>query len=99
MKKFKLHKGFLFVTLIVGFLSCKKDADFLVTNLTCENLENPVGINTLQPGLSWVNRSSQQGASQTAYQILVASDKHLLSEKDADYWNSGKIESDVSLFV
>jgi alpha-L-rhamnosidase len=99
MKEFKLHKGILFVTLIVSFLSCKKDADFIVTNLTCENLENPVGINTLQPGFSWVNRSSRQRASQTAYQILVASEKHLLSEKDADYWNSGKIESDVSLFV
>ena len=99
MKKNKLYKTVFIISLIISVLSCRKDIDFFITNLTCENLKNPIGINTLQPGFSWINKSSRQGASQTAYQILVAGNLRFLNEKDADYWNSGKIESDNSLFI
>lgn len=99
MKKNKLNKTVFIIILIISVFGCKKKNDFVVAKLTCENLENPVGINTLQPGFSWVNKSSRQGASQMAYQILVASNTQLLNEKDADYWNSGKMESDASLFL
>ncbi len=99
MKKNKRYKTFFLIVLIISVFGCKENNDFVVTNLTCESLENPLGINTTNPGFSWINKSNRQGALQTAYQILVASKQQLLNEENADCWNSGKIESDSSLFV
>ena len=99
MKKNKLYKTVFLISLIISVFGCKENNDFVVTSLTCESLENPLGINTTNPGFSWINKSSRQGVSQTAYQILVASNQQLLNEENADCWNSGKIESDSSLFV
>jgi alpha-L-rhamnosidase len=51
------------------------------------------------PRFSWIIQDDSRGAVQTAYQIIVATDVTLLTEKKADTWNSGKIESDQSVFV
>ena len=53
---------------------CTPADKFSVSDLTCENLEEPLGVNTLQPRFSWKNSSGRQGATQTAYQILVSED-------------------------
>ncbi len=83
-------------TCMVG---CSSSAVFSVAHLTCENLNEPLGINTSSPRLSWINSSNRQGTLQTAYQILVAGDPEKLTEEDADFWNSGKIESPGSVSV
>ena len=79
---------------------------FTTQNLTIETRDNPVGIESTAPRMSWKTEfqsSADQGnvynKSQSAYQILVASSLEKLNEKDADLWNSGKIESDASLFI
>ena len=80
--------------------SCiEKRSDAIVYDLTCENLLNPDGIGTAEPGLSWKITSNRNGISQEAYQVLVASDTSLLNEKDADLWNSGKIKSPFQILV
>jgi alpha-L-rhamnosidase len=56
-------------------------------------------IDTPQPRLSWVLTDSSRGASQSAYQVLVATDEALLTEKKADMWNTGKVPSGQSLFI
>ena len=66
--------------------------DMTVTGLQCEYLDNPVAIDNVEPHFSWKMESSEQGAGSVAYQIIVASSKSKLNEKDADLWNSGKIE-------
>ncbi len=68
-------------------------------NLRCEYRVNPVGIGEREPRLSWTmkNDSSKRGASQTAYQILVASAPDKLTEDKADLWNSGRIRSEKSI--
>jgi len=58
-----------------------------------------LGIDVLQPRLSWQLQSDQRGAHQTAYRILTA-----LSEKNLDIgrellWDSGKVETDQSIHV
>ena len=67
--------------------------------LTCEHFTNPVGIGTRIPRLSWVLSSAEQDQVQTAYQILVASSPTWLTEKKADYWNSGRVASDQSILI
>jgi hypothetical protein len=45
------------------------------SQLRCEYLENPLGIDVLKPRLSWKLEASPEarGLRQTAYQVLVAS--------------------------
>jgi alpha-L-rhamnosidase len=70
-----------------------------IANLRCEHLSDPLGIDVIQPRLSWVNVSSQRGFAQTAYQILVASSPALLAQNEGDVWNSGKVASSQSVLV
>ena len=68
-------------------------------DLRCELLHQPWGINTTTPALSWKLTHDHNGVRQSAYQILAASRPDLLTEDKADLWNSGRIESDQSIWV
>ncbi len=70
-----------------------------VGRLTCEYMENPLGIDVLRPRLSWIIESDQRNQVQTAYQVLVAGDPALLAQNRGDIWDSGRISSDQSIFV
>src|SRR4030042_5574867 len=65
-------------------------------NLRCEYLVNPMGIDVIEPRLSWILKSGQRSCTQSACQILVASSDKLLERDKGDLWNSGKIKSDRS---
>ena len=67
--------------------------------LRCEYLENPQGIDIIQPRLSWQMLSAQRGAQQTAYRVLVASSPELLAKDTGDRWDSGKVVSAQSTQV
>lgn len=69
------------------------------TELRCEWLHNPLGIDSRTPALSWELNSPQRGVQQEAYQVLVASSKGLLARNEGDLWNSGKVASDASTLV
>jgi alpha-L-rhamnosidase len=69
------------------------------SHLLCEELENPLGIDTPEPQLSWQFVDTRTGARQTAYQLQVATSReHLLAGKP-DVWDSGRIASDHSVAV
>ena len=68
-----------------------------ITNLRCENLVNPVGIDATQPRLSWVLNSDERGERQAAYQVIVASSLTKLKAGQGDCWDSGKVDSDQSI--
>ncbi|MFZ0533617.1 MAG: glycoside hydrolase family 78 protein [Anaerolineales bacterium] len=70
----------------------------IVSNLTCEYRINPLGIDVLQPRLSWQLESNQRGTRQTAYRILAAGSETALSGDDV-LWDSGKVTSDQSIHV
>jgi len=74
-------------------------SDVRVTDLTCEYRTDPLGIDVTGPRLSWKLQSQWRGQKQTAYQILVASDKAMLAENRADLWDTGKVSADQSIFV
>jgi len=71
------------------------------TGLTCELMAWPerTEISNLKPRFSWVVPFTCRGDRQSAYQTLVATKEGLLTEQDADLWNSGRVESDQSLAV
>ncbi|RIJ50126.1 alpha-L-rhamnosidase [Maribellus luteus] len=69
------------------------------TGLLTELLREPekAVITDSNPEFGWI--FPQEGVTQTAYQILVASSPGLLTEKGADLWNSGKINTAASINV
>ena len=70
-----------------------------VAQLRCEYLMNPVGIDVLQPRLSWIVCSDERGQKQTAYRVLVASTPEKLAASEGDLWDSGTVKSDQTIHV
>ena len=62
-----------------------------ISHLTCEYRTNPLGIDVLQPRLSWQMQSDRRGARQTAYQILVAAAETSLDNDRELLWDSGLV--------
>ena len=64
-----------------------------VNRLRCEYRRDPLGLDTVQPRLSWILESEERGQAQSAYQVLVAgSEENLL-------WDSGKVASNRSVGI
>src|SRR3970040_676861 len=89
MKKLAL----LFILLFSAILH----AQIKVENLLTENLVNPIGIDELQPNLSWQLSSEKYNVMQSGYELRVADNEGNL--KSQPLWNSGKINSDQSIHV
>src|SRR5271167_1354532 len=70
-----------------------------VGSLRCEYLQNPLGIDSVRPRLSWQLVGDTRGVRQSAYQILVASTSELLARNTGDLWDSGKIPSSDSIQI
>src|SRR2546425_1266436 len=61
------------------------------SNLRCEYLTNPMGIDAFQPRFSWVLEHVGRGETQTAYQVLVSTRAESLQKDQGDQWDSGKV--------
>jgi len=93
----------------VAMLTCIASVSAIeLANLRCEYRDNPLGIDTPKPRLSWVigqaqsenpKSESPRGLRQTAYQVLVASTPELLARNQGDLWDSKKVVSDQSIQV
>ena len=68
-----------------------------VARLRCEYLENPLGIDTAEPRLSWIVESKQRAQRQIAYQILVSSTEANLKANAGDLWDTGQVPSDQTI--
>jgi alpha-L-rhamnosidase len=77
----------------------KLAAQVTLQNTTCEMLVNPMGIDVVQPRLSWEILSDQHDVKQKSYQVLVASTMEKLSMNEGDLWNSDKVDSKQSVHV
>jgi alpha-L-rhamnosidase len=86
------------ICLTLAMIAAKQPVSTMkVEHLRCEYQTDPLGIDAEKPRLSWWLKSTVRGARQTAYQILVASSPTLLNKDMADLWDSGKVETDVSI--
>ena len=63
------------------------------SNLRCEYLTNPLGVDVKQPRFSWTLEHTDRGQKQSAYQVLVSKSSEA---QTGDQWDSGKILSDES---
>lgn len=77
------------------FLCCTglvEGAGLRPARLRCEALINPLGIDQVQPRLSWIVESDERDQRQTAYQIVVT------TGNDTG-WDTGKVASDETVYI
>jgi alpha-L-rhamnosidase len=75
------------------------DAALRVTDLTCEHLTNPLGLDVTGPRLSWRLASDRHGTRQAACRIQAAGSRQQLEAGRADCWDSGCVATDRSTYV
>ena len=52
-----------------------------------------------KPSFTWIVNDDRQNVKQTAYRILVGTDRARLEKDETDLWDSGKVDSDASVAV
>ena len=78
------------------------DAKVDVVDLRCEYLQDPLGIDVLEPRLSWrlaAKDVSARGLRQASYQVLVSSNLQRLTKDEGNLWDSGEMASSQSVHV
>lgn len=88
----------LFATISIAASSGNSET-LTVSNLRCEYLTNPMGIDNTAPRLSWELEGNGRNLNQSAYQIMVASSSELLDQDKGDLWDSQKITSDETAHI
>jgi alpha-L-rhamnosidase len=71
----------------------------IIENMKTEYAVNPQGLDSRHPRLSWTLESAAFAQKQTAYRILAASSLEKLQNHEGDLWDSGKVDSDLSIHI
>ena len=79
--------------------SCGEQTIINVTNLRCELLTDPQGIDNVAPRLSWEIAGDCRGIQQKAFHVLVASSLEKLNANEGDLWDSGNVRGNASVNV
>lgn len=93
-----LAKFLLFWLPLIMLCGCT-NTTIKVSELKTEGLDNPIGIDRVEPSLSWIMKSQVRGDRQTAYRVLVASNPENLDKNTGDLWDSKKVDSEQSVDI
>jgi len=86
------------ILLLISLIFIQANAQTL-EKLKCEYQETPMGLEVLNPRLSWQMKAANRGAKQTAYQIIVADNEADLKKDNGNVWNSGMVKSEHSIKI
>ncbi|MFO7973027.1 MAG: family 78 glycoside hydrolase catalytic domain [Candidatus Hydrogenedentota bacterium] len=89
----------MFAITVAALTMGATDAPVTVTDLRCAYRVDPLGIDRVNPRLSWRLESSKRGVVQTGYRILVADSEAALAADEGNLWDSGKVEAEQSALV
>jgi alpha-L-rhamnosidase len=96
----KLHVmllyGFLLASLTFGLTGAQ---DLSVGDLRVEYMTDPVGIDLLEPRLSWIVRSERRDTRQIASHIQVTRAEPAFDSPGRIVWDTGMCESDRSIQI
>ncbi len=67
--------------------------------LTCEYIENPLGIDIPLPRLAWNFTSTERSQFQSAYEIIVSDNLAAISKGAGSEWSTGKVVSAVNMQI
>ena len=97
-----MRNAFIILCFLISILSCQKmetNLSVKIENLKCEYMVNPLGIDTDFPRFTWQMKDTLQGAKQTAFQIVLGTDKQSILRGEGRCWDTGKVLSDNQLVV
>lgn len=94
----KAGKIFLTGLFLVCFTT-KVAAEMKPAELRCEYQKDPLGIDVMQPRLSWEFGRAARGQKQTAYQVVVSTSPERCKSDCGDLWDSGRKGSDQNIHV
>jgi alpha-L-rhamnosidase len=93
-------KATLILFALLGMVHFSKAAAVLKTGqLTCEYLNNPLGIGVNSPRLSWTLTSDGRNQSQSAYELVVSDNEAEIKKNQGNMWTTGKVMTDQSLHI
>lgn len=67
--------------------------------LTCEYIENPLGIDTRKPRFAWTFTSTASNQFQSGYEIIVSTSIKEVDEGRGNTWQSGRVNSSSNIQV
>ncbi len=78
---------FIFISLpLLGFT-------FTITDLRCEYLDSPLGIDTQSPRFTWKMVAAENGTMQSGYQLIVGMDSIQVLQGTGEVWDTKKVNS------
>jgi alpha-L-rhamnosidase len=80
-----------------GFQPGQTEAILKLVGLRTEYKQNPLGMDTRKPRLSWQLQSAQRGVTQSAYQVRVARSEPDLRAGKNLLWDSHRVKSEESI--
>lgn len=92
----KLKPIFALVVLLFTAVVAVQAQSIKMGKLTCEYIENPLGIDITKPLLGWQILGDKRNQRQIAYSIMISDDPKLIKNLTGNIWNSGKIISSQS---
>jgi len=84
------------MTVLMPAQSSTQQTALKLYGLRTEYKENPLGIDSRKPRLSWKIESDARGVMQSAYQIRVARSENDLQGERPVLWDSGRVNSEES---
>lgn len=96
MNKIRTIRSGILILLTLLNISCSKKSVTQLSEVRCQSIINPIGIDVSHPTFSWIVESTEKGKKQTAYQIIVGDNKHDIDNNIGKLWDSGKVDSDKS---
>lgn len=93
-----LKIGILFFT-ILSLIQCGNEPESFIEKPQVEYMNNPLGLDELQPRFSWTINDTTRGAAQTAYQIIVSHKRSEVEAGESSLWDSGKKQSNETLGI
>jgi alpha-L-rhamnosidase len=89
-----MNKNITTLFLVFLMMACqgikKTDGLIKIDKVTINYFETPLGLDDLEPRISWILSSSERNKIQSAYQIKVADSKNALEGETDLLWDTGK---------
>jgi len=88
-----------FVFLLAVILSSQKItlAGAETSNLRCEYLVNPIGIDSPNPRFTWMMVDDSWESAQSAYELILGTDSSKVASGVGNKWTTGKVNSSAML--
>lgn len=82
---------------IIAFLFWLNRPGFCCERLTCESVEEPIGIDARSPHFGWNFWARQRNQKQTAFELIVSDNLDDIKQKRGNLWNTGIVRSSQNI--